>query len=376
MAVTRTLDNIGAFSPDADRSLTLPGRYYFDAGIFEQEKHAIFYRTWHYAGHVCSLRKPGDYIVRELFEQSVIILRAPDGELKAFHNVCQHRAHRLLEGEGRVENSIVCPYHSWTYGLGGELLRARGSEGVANFDRGLICLSAVRVEVLCGFVFFNLCMDAPSLADQTQGLEEEIRYFSPEPERLTLAYRREYALEANWKNVVENFSECYHCVNRHPSLAASCMDIGSYRVKVHAGYHSHHSHDKGDEVSYALDAARSEHPNEYGGWLIWPNLSPEVFPGGNFNILHHVPVAPERTLQIIEWYFPSEELGAAEREIIDFMHVVREEDIPICEQVQRGLHSMGYQQGRFMIDEQRSEISEHAVHDFQAKVVEALASSL
>lgn len=373
-AEAEVLEQVPGFHEDPGQSYTLPGRYYHDPAVFQQEKPAIFYRTWQYVGHISRLSAPGDYLVREIGEQSVVVLRDGVGALRAFHNVCQHRAHRLLEGRGQLRKTIVCPYHAWVYDLSGELRNARGSEKVAGFDKAAFCLKKVQLDSLCGFLFVNLDPAAAPLSEAMAGLEAEIRSFSPDPERFTLAYRTEYPIKANWKNSVENFSECYHCPNQHKSLTAGALDVSSYRITVQPGYHSHRSRDKGTDLGYAVDPGLGARPQEFGSWLLWPNTSLEVYPGGGLNIFHHVPIGPEETLQVVEWYFPKAEPTAAEQELIDFVAVVREEDLPICERVQRGLHSLGYGQGRFIVDPERSEISEHAVHDFQAKVLRALSA--
>ena len=365
-------DALSRFDFDPERSYTLPGYYYFDREIYDREKPSIFYRSWLYAGHVCLLDQPGKYLVRDIGDQSVIILRHPDGELRGFHNVCQHRAHRLLEGEGAVKSNIMCPYHNWTYELSGSLLRARGTDRVANFDRSDICLQPVKVEIFCGFVFYNFDHDAEPMNTQFAELGREILSYSPNAPALKRAYRREYPLKANWKNSVDNFSECYHCPNRHKSLLAGGLDINTYKITVKENHHTHYSRDRGERQGYTTAASDEGRGKEFGGWLIWPNLSMEVYPGGYLNVFYHHPIDVEETLQVVEWYFDTDTLTPACQSIVDFLHITRTEDIPICESVQRGLHSMGYRQGRFVVDAERSDLSEHAVHDFQAKVVRAL----
>ncbi len=367
-----TLPDPGRFSDDPLRSYTLPGRYYHDPQVFDLEMHRIFYRSWQYVCHGSQLRRPGSFAVRDIGEQSVVVVCDEDGELRAFHNVCQHRAHRLLEGTGQVASAIVCPYHRWTYELSGRLRRALHSDEVVDFPQHEICLSAVRVERFCGFVFVNLHAEAAPLAAGLTGLEAEIRGLSPDIEQLQLADVREIRLAANWKNSVENYSECYHCPNRHPGLAQGSLDMASYRITVHDKYHSHASRGVGDNTRYARSPQGDAGEREFGSWLLWPNWAIEVYPGGYLNVFHHLPLAAERTLQLCEWYFPSAEPTAAQREVIDFVNTVRDEDVPLCETVQRGLHSMGYTQGRLMANAQHSYFSEHAVHDFQKKVLDAL----
>lgn len=375
MADMQTLPGIDRFEAEPERSRTLPGRYYWDPEIFEQERRRIFHRSWQYVGHVSMLPEPGSYIARDILDQGVFVLRDRAGELKAFFNVCQHRAHRLLEGEGKLSAFITCPYHAWAYDLAGALRSARGTEGLAGFERGDFGLVPVRLESFLGFLFVNLDGRAAPFKEVAGPLEAEVASFSPKAAELAIAYRRDYELNANWKNSVENYSECFHCPISHRSLVEAALDYGSYRITVHEHHHSHRSRDKGKDQGYSARTDTAAKTDEFGSWLLWPNWCLEVYPGGNLTVFHHVPVGPERTVQKVEWYFPPHALTAEEQGVIDFVHGVRLEDIPICESVQRGLHSLGYRRGRFVVDAGRTEISEHAVHDFQAKVLRALAAA-
>jgi choline monooxygenase len=360
------------FDVDPARSRTLPGAYYHDPATFARETRAIFHATWQYVGHVSMIPEPGSYIVRDILDQSVVVLRDHGGAVRAFFNVCQHRAHRLLEGEGSLGAVITCPYHAWAYGLDGALRTARGAERTGSFDRAAFGLSPVRVDEFLGFLFVNLDGKAPAFAEVAGDLAAEIASFSPDAAKLKCADRGEYPLKANWKNSVENYDECFHCPVRHPTLLAGALDYESYRVVVHAHHHSHRSKDKGEGVAYATKTEGAARPREFASWLLWPNWCIEAYPGGNLTVFHHVPMGPEATVQRCEWYFPNATPTAEQREVIDFVDVVRKEDIPICESVQNGLHSLGYRRGRFNVDEARSEVSEHAVHDFQLKVLRAL----
>jgi len=372
MSSLTRLPRVEQFEAAPERSRPLPGRFYWDPEIFEQERQRIFRRSWQYVGHVSMLPEPGSYIVREILDQSVVVLRDRAGELRAFFNVCQHRAHRLLEGEGRLAAVITCPYHAWAYDLEGELRRARGAEGLEGFDRREFRLSSVALGSFLGFLFVNLDGKAPPFAEVAGGLAAEVESFSPKAAALACLYRRDYDLKANWKNSVENYSECFHCPISHRSLVEGALDYASYRITVHEHHHSHRSRDRGRDLGYRARTEIAAKTDEFGSWLLWPNWCLEVYPGGNLTVFHHVPVAPERTVQKVEWYFPPHPLSAEEQSVIDFVHAVRLEDIPICESVQNGLRSLGYRRGRFVVDPGRTEISEHAVHDFQAKVLRAL----
>ena len=362
---------IERFHEDPEHSFTLPGKYYFDESIYTHECGAIFHRSWQYVCHISRLAEPGQYVVREIGDQSVVVLRDDDGNLRSFHNVCQHRAHRLLEGEGNLKQAITCPYHAWRYGLDGQLQFARGSERLKHFPKDQICLSSVRLDTMASFVFVNLEPNCAPMAEVYPGLEADILALSQTPEKLKRANTHDYPLAANWKNSVENYSECYHCPNRHPSLVGQALELSTYRIVTHTNWHRHHTRSKGDAQGYTLND-NSETDHEFGSWLVWPNLSIEVYPGGNLTIFHHIPEGPEATRQTTEWYFGSDTPTAEEQAVIDFVHIVREEDIPICENVQRGLHSLGYTHGKLVVDPERTDLSEHAVHDFQRMVARAL----
>ncbi len=360
------------FDREAARSHTLPGRFYLEPEIFEAEKEAIFYRRWQFAGHVSQLGQPGDYVTQDVADESVVVLRDGSGGLRGFFNVCQHRAHRLLEGEGHLKGGITCPYHAWAYGLDGALRAAPHGRGTRGFDKADFSLSPVRVEVLCGFVFFNIDPEAAPLAEGLGAFEAEFLSFGPKPEKLVRAYRKQIEVGANWKNVIENYDECYHCLRAHPTLMAAALDMKSYRIDVHDAYHVHNSGNRGERQGYRLSPDDGPRAGDFASWLIWPNTVFEYYPGGKLTLFHNAPLGPERTLQTIEWYLPQAAPTDAEREVIEFVDVVRMEDIPIVESVQRGLRSRGYRQGRFMVDEDCGGSSEHAVHDFQRKVLDAL----
>ena len=164
-------------------------------------------------------------------------MRDRQGTLRAFYNVCKHRAHRLLSGEGTT-GGIVCPYHAWTYTLDGQLFRAPHTESLEGFDVAGICLDRIRVEEFCGFVYVNLDPDAAPLAEQSGGLAGEILHWAPDVERLTFGHRLTYEIRSNWKNVVDNFLECYHCPTAHKDFC-QLVDMDTYEVSTHGIYSSH-----------------------------------------------------------------------------------------------------------------------------------------
>ena len=217
----------------ADDAYSLPSRYYIDPEILELEYERIFYRAWNFAGHISQLKTSGDYITCTVGRESIIVMVGDSGALHAFYNVCRHRGHWLLEGSGNVD-SIICPYHAWRYATDGRLVYARSSEQVPGFDPSKFCLTAVRVEVFCGFVFVNLDPKASALATQVPGLEEEFRAYEPRLNELHFVHRSEFVIDSNWKNVVDNYNENYHTPVVHPVLG-SILDE-SYRIEPKGKY--------------------------------------------------------------------------------------------------------------------------------------------
>ncbi len=269
---------------NGELSYSLTSNYYTDPAIFAAERERIFFRTWQRVGHGSQATAPGDYFTCDVLGQELVVLRGEDGALRAFHNVCQHRAHRLLEGAGNVR-VIACPYHAWTYKLDGALSYAPNSENVPGFDGAKICLAEVQLEMFCNFVFVNLDAQATPLAETVPGLEDEIRSYLPDCDDLVLAHRTEATYDANWKVAVENYSECYHCDLNHPTLMKGVLDAGGYRIELHERYQKHASAIQPDaNRSYDFDRTRTPRGGEFGAWYLWPNCSFQAYPGGYLNI--------------------------------------------------------------------------------------------
>ena len=361
------------FDANPEQSFTIPARYYLDAEVFEREKQAIFYRSWYYAGHQSQLAEPGCYFTVQICEQNIIVVRDKDGSLRGYYNVCQHRGHELLFGSGKVR-TITCPYHAWSYGFDGELKAARNTERLVDFDRCKFSLKPVQVEVFCGLVFVNLDPDAVPLREQAAGLEAEIRGFCPRVDEVTFAQRDDYDVASNWKVLVDNFLECYHCHPAHKDFV-SLVDMDSYQVTTQGIYSSHVSNAAKTTESNAYHFEKGEVDFGYAGWFLWPNLTIWIYPGDpNISVLQMIPDSAGRTIEYQDWYLPNAEPTAQQKDAMDYQReVLQPEDVSLCESVQRGLRSNGYNQGRFVVDPERSELSEHGVHHFQQLYVDAMA---
>ena len=371
---SRDLERIAeGYSPDPAASHSLRAEAYTDAHWADVEREAIFKRSWQWVCHGEKLREPGAYVAIEVAGQPVCVLQDQEGRLRGFYNVCKHRAHELLRGEGQTRK-IMCPYHAWTYDLTGQLRRAPQTEHLTGFDVGEICLDPVQVEVFCGFVFVNLDPEAAPLASLSGDLSQEIQHWAPDIERLTLAHRLTYDIKSNWKNVIDNFLECYHCPTAHKDFC-TLVDMSTYKVTTHGIYSSHMAEaGKSANSAYGVEGATVK---DHAVWWLWPNTCLMRYPGrGNFLVLHVVPVGPDRTLETYDFFLEDAEPIEAEREAITYIdEVLQAEDIALVESVQRGMSTPAFTQGRIVHDPKGSGASEHAVHHFHGLVLDAYSSA-
>lgn len=360
------------FRADPKQSFTMPARFYTDANVYEAEKEAIFYRTWHYAGHVSQVNEQRSYFTTKIHNQNVFIAKGRDGVIRGFYNVCPHRGHELVEGAGK-KNVITCPYHAWAFDFDGSLVNARNSQNVAGFDKSQFSLKEVRVEIFCGLIMINLDPNARSFAEEFDGLEAEIRQYLPRVDDLAFAQRDTYDVASNWKVLVDNFLECYHCATAHHDFV-DLVDMDSYRTITHKRYSSQCSAAPRTTDSAAFSFEKGDVDFGYAGFFVWPNFTIWIYPGEpNLSVLQMNPSEVERTIEYQDWFTLGGEVTKQLSDAIAYQKdVLQPEDIGLCESVQRGLQSKGYNQGRFIVDEGLTELSEHAVHHFQTMVMEAL----
>jgi len=361
------------FVDDPSQSFTMPARFYLDDSVYSAEQKSIFYKSWWYCAHVSQLQKTGDFITSKIDTQNLFVVRDKSGELKAFYNVCQHRGHELVEGSGN-KAVIVCPYHAWSYDLDGSLRGARNSENVPGFNKCEFALKSVRVEVFCGMVFVNLDDEAVPLAEQAIELEKEIREYCPVVDSLAFAQRDTYNVKSNWKVMIDNFLECYHCDPAHKDFV-DLVDMKSYRSTAKGVYSSHISKAPVSTNTAAYSFEVGDVDFGYAGWFLWPNLTIWAYPGdANLSVLQMIPDGVGGTVEYQDWFVKDGLVSEQLKEAMAYQKdVLQPEDIGLCESVQRGLNSNGYDQGRFIVDTDRTELSEHAVHHFQRMVVDALS---
>ncbi len=361
------------WDPDPARSMSLSASAYTDPRWFDVEIEAVFSRTWQWVCHIEKVREPGNYTTATIAGRSVVVIRDDSSTLRAFSNVCMHRAHELLSGEGTTRR-ITCPYHAWSYGLDGGLRTAPHTEHLVDFDPAAICLDAVAVEQFGGFVYVNLDPTAAPLADQATDLATEIDHWAPDLAELTHAHRLTYEINSDWKNVIDNFLECYHCPVAHRDFC-TLVNMETYEVTTHGIWSSHMAEaGRSSNTAYSVDGATV---TDHTVWWLWPNTCLMRYPGrGNFIVMHVVPDGPGRTRETYDFFFETAEVTEAEVEAITYVDdVLQAEDIALVESVQRGMASPAFTHGRIVHDPASSGKSEHAVHHFHGLLLEAYGAN-
>ena len=361
------------WDPNPARSMSLSADAYTDPRWFDVEVETVFSRTWQWVCHVEKVRDPGTYTTTTIADRSVVVARDVDHTLRAFSNVCMHRAHELLTGDGTVKR-ITCPYHAWSYGLDGGLLTAPHTGHLVDFDPDSICLDALAVEEFGGFVYVNLDSETRALAEQAGDLAAEIAHWAPDVADLTHAHRLTYEIASDWKNVIDNFLECYHCPVAHRDFC-TLVDMGTYEVSTHGIWSSHMAEaGRSDNTAYPVDDATV---TDHAVWWLWPTTCLMRYPGrGNFIVMNVVPDGPGRTRETYDFFFETAEATEAELEAIRYINdVLQAEDIALVESVQRGMTTPAFTQGRIVHDPAGSGKSEHGVHHFHGLLLDAYRSA-
>ena len=357
------------YDPDPARSFSLRAEAYTEAMWFQLDQRQIISRSWQWICHTEKVRTPGSYTTADVAGHPIFVIRDQESRLRAFYNVCKHRAHPVLAGEGVVQR-IVCPYHAWRYRLDGQLAGAPHTANLKDFATSEIRLSPVQVEEFCGFVFVNLDPAAPSLSRASGALESEIRHWAPDVEQLTFGHRLTYDIKSNWKNVVDNFLECYHCPVAHKDFC-TLVDMKTYKVTTH-GIYSSHMADAGQTANSAYDTSSAK-VRTHAVWWLWPNTCLMRYPGrSSMIVLHIIPVGHDRTRETYDFFLETPEPDALERSAIEYLDkVLQVEDIALVENVQRGMATPAFEQGRIVHDPEGSGKSEHALHHFHGLVLDA-----
>ena len=364
---------------------TLGGEFYTSDTVFAAEQDQIFENMWFCAVRSAELADPGQFKTVQVGRESVLVVRGRDGALRAFLNVCRHRGAMLCtEASGAVKRSLQCPYHAWTYALDGKLMAApnmaalKGSDGVG-IDRYKYGLVPVALTEWLGYAWVCLADDPPSFTDQVVaeattrlGDAEAIENYAIED--LTVGRRVVYDVKANWKLIVENFMECYHCATIHPELTEV---LPEFAKGLAAQYYVGHGAEFGSEVSgFTIDGSdgfetlpgvTSDQDRRYYAITVKPTVFINLVP--DHVIFHRMyPMAPDRTVVECDWLY-TKDVVAQGRDVsrsVELFHRVNEQDFDACERTQPAMSSRAYRKGGVLVP------AEHHIADFHEWVVSRL----
>jgi glycine betaine catabolism A len=365
--------------------LPFPDRsWYTDPAVLDVERAEIFGRRWMFVDRAAELDRPGAYLTADVAGESVIVVRQNDGTVEAMLNVCRHRGARiLLDQRGSCERTIRCPYHSWSYGLDGSLRGAPNMREAVGDARSQLGLQRVRVHEAHGCLWVNLDPNAPGF-DEDTGAQLRARLPGDdalagwELERLTTGHRITYEVAANWKLIVENFMECYHCSSIHPELVSVIPEFrdGIASQALPAGHGSPLRDDAGGftidgRAGLAALPGLSEHERRsYYAITLMPNAFVNLF--DDHVVLHRMtPTAVDHTKVVCEWLFAPEAL-TAHPEIeptVELFDRVNRQDFEACERCQLGATSRVYEHDNVLVP------VEHHIAVFHDEIRNALAQS-
>jgi choline monooxygenase len=355
------------FDPDVARASTIPARLYNDPVYLELERERIFAHTWQLVGRAEDVALPGQYLTAEVGNDSIVVVRDGDA-LRGYHNVCLHRAGPVAKGCGRRQ-TLQCRYHGWTYGLDGRLLRAPEMEGTDGFRPDEMRLVPVQVARWGPLVFANVDRKAPPLLEVLEDVPARVAPFRCESMRWVT--RKHWDLACNWKVYVDNYLEGYHLPVVHPGLHKE-LDYDNYRVEPHRYYSVQHAPlraaERGGPRERVYDPAKTDTPEAVYVWL-FPNVMLNVYLGQmQTNVV--LPLSHDRCRVVFDWYAaepPADPAADAEwTKLLAFSDEIQDEDVEICEAVQRNLRSRVYDRGRY------SAARETGVHHFHSLLHEFL----
>ena len=359
------------------QSRMLPRESYIDPEVFDWEQRNIF-SGWTCVGHASDIAEVGAQRAVGSGANGVLLVRSEAGDARAFVNSCRHRGHELLAcGETAKKRSIICPYHSWSYRLDGALRNAPGFRDAADFDPGEFGLTELRVMDWHGWLFVDPSGSAADFAVHVAGLEDVIGPYRPED--LTVVERHSYELAANWKVIIENYQECYHCPTIHPELSrvsppssGATLDLeGSWLagwMSLGEGLETMSLTGKSGGVAIA---GLSEQQLCTVMYVVgYPNLLVSLHP--DYVMTHlMMPVAVDRTHVECAWAFPKDVAAQPDFDpsyAVDFWDITNRQDWAACESVQRGLTSPHVRPGPLAPDEE-------AVYQFVSRVAKAYSGS-
>ena len=344
---------------------TLNPHYYTDPEIYQIEMEKLFSQSWQFAGHASVIKEPGEYFTFDIAGESLFSVMGHDRKIRTFYNVCQHRAHRLVQGTGKA-SLIVCPYHAWVYELTGKLRAGPNINAVEGLEKSTICLTEVCTEIFLGFIFVNLNPNAKPMDSWFPNTRMEIEEFVPHWADLVPLEWVDIPEKCNWKVSIENYSECYHCPINHATFATGVIKPGTYDIQPQ-GYCLRHTTEcqSLDKMAYPIDLSVS-HAGDYSSWFLWPMFSFQVYPGNILNTYHWRPIDHENVVVWRGWYSKEgDDIDVIHQLAIQDRETTVEEDIHLVESVQKGLKSRGYKPGPLVIDPKCGVQSEHSIMSLQ-----------
>jgi choline monooxygenase len=356
---------------------TLASRFYIDPAILEIEKARIFRRTWQLVGtlsHACgevngakrTIADPESFFTADVGGEPIVVVRDKPGTLRAFSTVCRHRAGPIASGSG-CKNVLRCGYHGWTYTLDGRLIGTPDIEGVEFFDRSTVGMVPLRLETWEQFIFVNFDQNAEPLATYLGEIPGQAKGF--QFDGLELAERRDYVIDCNWKVYVDNYLEGYHIPIAHPGLMRE-IDYSQYRTDTFRYHSQQFAPIRAMKVEDAGERFYAPGTGSQEALYFWifPNLMLNLYPDNvSTNLI--VPLSQDKTLTIFEWFFHDAASAKVQERIkkaVAFSDEVQQEDIGLCENVQRGLRSSTYDRGRYSVKR------ENGVHHFHMLLGEFL----
>jgi len=324
---------------ELEQAITLPAELYVSEQAHQLDRQAIFTRSWQCVGHVSELANNGDVITAEVANKPIVILRDHEGQLRAYYNVCKHRAGPLVLQKGNVK-VLSCKYHGWTYKLDGQLRTAPEMQSTPNFELCDVHLDSVTVDTWQGYLFVNLSDSPIELAKVFENIVEKIAPINLL--KMQFHHRDVYDVSCNWKVYMDNYLEGYHLPHVHPGLN-KLLDYKSYTTELSPWYSYQFSPLESDDNFYGDGAAHY--------FCVYPNLMFNILPGRcQVNII--VPSEKNQCKVIFDYYYSDLESSSTKKMIqqdLSFSDEVQDEDIAICEHVQKGLESGSYHQGRLCV---------------------------
>ena len=350
-------------APSSSLVPTLPGRYYTDPELFAREREQVFEAMWCCVARTDEVGSPGSFRRVQVGRESVLVVRGRDGALRAFLNVCRHRGAQLCtEESGQVNRTLRCPYHAWSYGLDGALVAAPNLARMPDVDRVANGLVPVHLREWLGYAWVCLADDPPSFEDDVVGAVTE-RLGDPaaieeyDVGRLALGRRIRYDVAANWKLVVENFMECYHCATIHPELTDVLPEFSrGYAAQSFVGHGAQFAPDAegftvdGGAGFPALPGIDPDRDRRYYAATIKPAVFLNLVPD-HVILLRMTPLAVDRTVVECDWLYAPEVVAAGldVSRSVELFHRVNQQDFAACERTQPGMGSRAYAAGGVLV---------------------------